>query len=133
MIRVVADTNVVVSAFIGMAKDFQEAYPRRIFQAIEELEEVMNRPHVAKRHRKNPDEVAQDINRFSRLCEFVINEEPVNVVEDDPDDNVFLAIAKSGHADFIISGDPHLLDLQEFEGIPIITPKRFVDTFLKPD
>jgi putative PIN family toxin of toxin-antitoxin system len=144
MIRIVMDTNVIVSAFIGMAKEYQDAYPRRIFQAIEdelvlpltsvaaieELEEVLNRPHIAKRHRKTTDEVAQDIDRFTRLCEFVIDEISVTIVEEDPDDDLFLAIAKTGQAQVVISGDVHLLDLKEFHDIPIMTPKQFVDAFL---
>ena len=38
----------------------------------------------------------------------------------DPGDDIFLACAINGKADAIISGDSHLLALQEFESIPIL-------------
>lgn len=144
MIRIVIDTNVLVSGFISLAKGFEQAHSRRIFQAIrdeivtpltsllaiEELEEVMNRPHLVKRHSKTPDQIAESIDDFSRLCTFVPLDIPIARVSEDPDDDIFLAIAVAGEADAVISGDPHLLSLKEFHGIPIVSPKTFVDTFL---
>ena len=40
----------------------------------------------------------------------------------DPHDDMFLEVALSGGADFVISKDDDLLVLSPFEGIPIITP-----------
>jgi putative PIN family toxin of toxin-antitoxin system len=147
MIRIVIDTNVLVSGFISLAKGFEQAYSRRILQAVrddiaipltsfaalEELEAVMNRPHIVKRHGKTPDQVAESIDEFSRLCRFVPTEIAVTAVEDDPEDDLFLTIAIAGKANAIISGDPHLLKLREFRGIPIMSPKAFVDMFLMTD
>ena len=45
----------------------------------------------------------------------------------DPDDNKFLACALEAKADFIVSGDNHLLELKHYQGIQIITAKIFVD------
>jgi len=45
-------------------------------------------------------------------------------VSDDADNRV-LEAAVAGGADFIVSGDAHLLDLGDFEGIPIVAPARF--------
>ena len=33
--------------------------------------------------------------------------------------------------DFIVSGDPHLLDLKTYKNIPILTPREFVERMLK--
>ena len=38
----------------------------------------------------------------------------------DPDDDMFLACALDGHADAIVSADRDLLDMGEYEGIPIL-------------
>ena len=46
----------------------------------------------------------------------------------DPDDNKYLACAIDGGADFIVSGDNDLLTLNAFRGIPIVSPRRFVET-----
>jgi len=41
-------------------------------------------------------------------------------------DNRILECALTGKADFIISGDHHLLDLGEYEDIKIVGPKGFL-------
>jgi hypothetical protein len=51
----------------------------------------------------------------------------VDVVAADPSDNMVLACAVEGHADYIVSGDTHLLSLREYAGIPIITAAAFLD------
>lgn len=50
----------------------------------------------------------------------------LNVIEDDPDDNIFLACAVEARAEAIISGDEHLLNLGEYQGIVIWQPAHFV-------
>jgi len=58
--------------------------------------------------------------------------EPVSVTEDisgicaDPDDDKFLACAEAAKADFIVSGDAHLLDMKKYKGCPIVTAERFL-------
>jgi len=47
----------------------------------------------------------------------------INVIKDDPSDNIFLEAAVEGKADFIVSRDNHLLKLREFQGIPINSPE----------
>jgi len=50
------------------------------------------------------------------------------VIEEDPDDNVVLATALEGRAEFIVSGDRHLLSLREFRGIRIVTVREMLET-----
>jgi len=54
----------------------------------------------------------------------------MSVVRDcrDPDDNKFLALALDGHAECIVTGDPHLLELHPWRGIPILTPRAFLES-----
>lgn len=47
----------------------------------------------------------------------------------DPDDNLLLSLAVDGKADYVVSGDKDLLDLVEIQGIPIITPTAFLESF----
>lgn len=47
-------------------------------------------------------------------------------MEADPKDDKFLEAAIAGKADFIVSGDKHLLDLKEFRSIPIISGAEFI-------
>ena len=48
----------------------------------------------------------------------------------DPKDDKFLELAANGEADYLITGDKDLLELAPFEGIPVITPKEFLDLTL---
>jgi putative PIN family toxin of toxin-antitoxin system len=48
----------------------------------------------------------------------------------DPKDDKFLDLAVAGQAACIITGDDDLLVLDPFRGIPIVTPRRFLDEFL---
>jgi putative PIN family toxin of toxin-antitoxin system len=50
----------------------------------------------------------------------------------DADDDTFLALAVTGQADAIISGDRDLLELGTHEGIPILTPAQFLDEWDAP-
>lgn len=50
-----------------------------------------------------------------------------SIIKKDPADNKFLDCAGEGEVDFIISGDRHLLKLEKFKNIDIITPSCFID------
>lgn len=50
----------------------------------------------------------------------------VSVVRADPDDDKYIAAALEGGAQFVVSGDSHLLDLGDYEGIAIVTPRAFL-------
>lgn len=43
----------------------------------------------------------------------------------DPDDDMVLAMALTGNAECIVSGDKDLTDLKTFENIPILKPSEF--------
>jgi len=45
----------------------------------------------------------------------------LKAVKADPDDDIIIRAAYDGKADFIVSGDNHLLSLKEFKGIRILT------------
>jgi predicted nucleic acid-binding protein len=49
------------------------------------------------------------------------------VIIEDPDDDVVLACAVAAQVDLVVSGDPHLVKLGQYEGIPIVTPAEAVE------
>lgn len=49
------------------------------------------------------------------------------IIAKDPSDDLFLYCAQTAGVDFIVSGDQHLLQLQSFEKIPIVSVPRFLD------
>jgi len=49
------------------------------------------------------------------------------MIKEDPDDNMVLEAAVAGQADFIVTGDPDLLNLKEFRGIRMVTAKELLE------
>ncbi|PTL35659.1 hypothetical protein CLG94_07790 [Candidatus Methylomirabilis limnetica] len=51
----------------------------------------------------------------------------LTVISEDPPDDHYLECAIEGDADYIVSGDQHLLELGEYQGIRILTPRAFLN------
>ena len=62
------------------------------------------------------------------MAELVTPEMDLEAVEDDPDDDKILECAVAGNADYIVSGDSHLLDIEEYRGVEIVSPDEFPST-----
>jgi len=73
------------------------------------------------------EEIDDTVSRMSLLAMIIHPRTKVNVVMDDPEDNKFLECALDAGADFIVSGDRHLLDLKIFKGIKIVKCKKFLE------
>ena len=72
--------------------------------------------------------LAQAIDKYAQACEFVAGQVVVSGVSRDPDDDKYLAIAVEGRASYIITGDEgHLLSLNQYQGIKIITVRQFFE------
>jgi len=127
--RVVVDTNVIVSAYLGgVLKVIIVAWKSGKFslvvskEIVEEYLEVLRRPKFKIRQTEVDDFAALILDS----ADFVIPLESVNVIQDDPTDNKFLETAIAGKVNLIVSGDSHLLELESFQDISIITARKFV-------
>ena len=137
MLRVVIDTNVLVSNVLsktGAPAKVVDAWRAQKFMiatsetAIQELQATLKKLHGTGKY-FFPSE---DINGLADLLRT--NGQIVPALADvkgsilaDPDDEKILAIAVGGEASIIISGDKHLLNLKEYQGITIFTPRQFLD------
>jgi putative PIN family toxin of toxin-antitoxin system len=131
--RAVLDSNVIVSG-LGWS-----GAPARIIEAVlaGELVLVTSSPLLAELRRVLAyPKLATAIPGGARLADLVemssVVVEPLSVfavVEDESDNRVLEAAVAAG-ADYIVSGDGHLLTLGMFQGIPILTPAEFVSTAL---
>ena len=93
---------------------------------IREIKRILLYPKLQKYHRKTAQEIDayfEDILMFSWIVEA---KETVNLIKADPSDNKYLACADEGEADYIISGDHHLLDIETYRGIKILKAKSFL-------
>jgi uncharacterized protein len=127
--RVVADTNVFISAlmFGGLPGRFLDLGLRRRFALVtstallNELDEKLRGKFAV----SDGDALAIRA-KLEGSANIVEPDFDLNAVPDDPDDNRVLECAVAGQADFIVSGDRHLLRIGAYEGIAIVTVRRFV-------
>ncbi len=133
--RVVIDTNVIVSRFLSSTGppaqiiDFMERGAFEIVVSediLAEYQTVLAYNHVRRRHRLTDEQIAGWTNNLRRIGTVVAPIETHDVIKGDRDDNKFVECAVAGGADYIVSGDIHLLSLQEYQGIQILPPSAFL-------
>ena len=130
-LKVVLDTNVLISAlgWSGPPSDcldliIEEEIINFISKPIlEELMDVMDYPKF-KFTEEEKEDFLEIVISYSILVE---PEEEVEMIKEDPDDNKFLECSLKANADYMISGDQHLLGLRRFKSIEIISPKEFLE------
>jgi uncharacterized protein len=134
MFRVVLDTNVLISAIIsdskprdllrkGILKEFRIVTSDLL---LRELGAVLRRP----KFKTDEDEIHRIILALMQASEVVEVVSKFNLIEEDPKDDMVVETAYDGKADFIVSGDAHLLALKSFKEIKIVGVKQML-TFLE--
>jgi len=128
--KVVFDTNILISGYLWKGS------PRRAIDKVrcgewihlvseETIEELIRVLAYAKFGLK-PEEIEPIIRYLMAISEYVEVRSKIDLVKANPTDNVFLNLAIDGEAEVIVSGDHHLLDLKEFNDIPIISVRKFL-------
>ena len=68
------------------------------------------------------------------VAELVDEIPELSVVKNDPKDNMVVATAVAAKADYLVTGDGrHLLSIEEYQGIPIISAHSFLDLLYSED
>jgi putative PIN family toxin of toxin-antitoxin system len=133
--RIVLDTNQFVSALIR-----KEGHPAQILQAwregkidiavspnlLEEVYEVLNRPRIKRKYHLTTEDIEGYLMLLQKYALMMPGMLEVNVLVEDTDDNVIIACAVEAEADYIVSGDHHLLNLREYQDIRIIRASEFL-------
>lgn len=131
--RVVLDANVLVSAAISAAGP-----PRQIVSAwvggrfelvaspalLEELSHVLARPRF--RRFISIATAGDFIDGLAEDAEILDDPPAQPGLSPDPDDDYLITLARAAKADYLVSGDRHLLDLTD-PGPPVLTPRQFLD------
>jgi len=128
--RVVLDTNVTISAF------FWSGHPRTIYDLIRKRKIIM----LVSSNMENelirvlgyskfgllPKEILPFIKSLRSNAKYVKTSSNISVITADTTDNIFLDCAVDGRADYIVSGDKHLLNVGIYNGIQILKVKDFL-------
>lgn len=134
--RVVIDTNVLVSALIsprGTPAAIYDAWREGRFtlltcsEQLDELRATFRKPAIARLIK--PYQAGRLVNALKDVAEVIA---PLPRVERsrDPADNFLLALAEAGEADFLVTGDKHgLLSLSRHRTAQIISARSFAAMF----
>ncbi len=129
MERIVLDTNVLVDG----AKDDLSASWRIVEDVLDgRLVAAVSRPLLDEYrlilHRTVLDEKYHErISKFLSAAETVRPTRVASGVIEDPEDVKVLATALGARADAVISSDHHLLDLDPYDGMRVLTPQAFLN------
>jgi putative PIN family toxin of toxin-antitoxin system len=135
MLRVVLDTNILISSILGgrlgvILDQWKDGkFSLIVSEAIaHEYLDVIHRPKF-----KIPnDEIIAVTDLLFHQAEFVTPQESIYAIPADPTDNKFLEAALAGNIKLIVSGDNHLLQLETYQGIQIISAHEFIAQLESP-
>lgn len=135
MLKVVLDTNLFISGLInplGPPAQLLNAWRRYAYilitsrEILEEIERVLTYSHIVKKYHLSREVIESNISLIKQEAIVLFDTIKLNVIKSDPDDNKVLACALEAKAQYIISGDDHLLNLGQYQDIKIITAREFL-------
>ncbi len=135
--KITIDTNVLISGSLwtgASAKILERVENKEIElilskDIIEELSKVLNYDEIKSKIKDKNLEIRRSVEKIISISTIIEPLEELNIVKEDPDDNKILECAFEGKVDFIITKDNHLLKINEFQGIKIITPEDFLKIY----
>ena len=133
--RLVLDTNAALSGLLwdgnpGKLIDAAQAGSLILCASaslLAELQGVLGREKFAKHLQARGLTATQIFEGYAALITVVVPAIIPAAIIDDPDDDAVLACAVAAKADLVVSGDPHLVKLVQYEGIPIVAPAEAVE------
>jgi len=131
VLKVVLDTNVLISAILFGGK------PRQILEKairgeirlclsepiLEELKGVLQRS----KFEYSPEMIQFILTELAGIADFVNPSEAIDVVVEDPEDNRILECAVDAKANYVITGDSHLLKLRRYLNIEVLNAAAFLE------
>ena len=134
MLRAVIDTNILVSGLIR-----KQGLPGQVLRHLRdgdftiiysvpimvEVVEVLSRPQFRNKYQVVAEDIMALINLVRLRGDLVSPKRKIDACRD-PKDNHFLEAAIEGNANIIVSGDKDLLDMMDFETIPIVSTAEFL-------
>lgn len=136
MLRAVLDTNVFVSGLKNRKTppgQILELWRKNQFtvitspQLLAEIHEVLMRPPILSYLEQTPDVVNKFIKFLIQRTFVTEGKLEIDVLKNDPDDNMVLAAAVEGQVSYLVTGNKRHFPTEEFQGVKIVTPQEFME------
>ncbi len=134
--RAVLDANVFVGALIRPTGPPGQILDRLLRNSafeivasrltLEELRRSLGCPKIRKYLALSEKDLDSWVEALAAIAVLVEGRVSHRVVEADPADDIYIAAAVEGLAEYILTGDRHLQDLENHEGIRIVSPREFL-------
>lgn len=137
--RVVLDVNVLVSGIPtsdAAPARIMDLWANRAFDVIlsdhifEGVDRALRKPYWKRRY--SDDFIDSHLNSLWSEAIPVIPADTVRGVAEDLGDDLVVATAVAGRADFLVTGDRRLREIGEYAGVRIVTPREFLDLLDEP-
>jgi putative PIN family toxin of toxin-antitoxin system len=134
-VKALLDTNSLVSVLLrpdGVSNQIFQRWRAGQFQLatspgiLAELTDVLHRRHIFEKYHLTEVVVDDHLTALRTEAEVAPGLLVLDAVPDDPKDNHVLAAAVETSCEYIVSGDRHLLDLHDYQGIKIVSPREFL-------
>lgn len=121
------DTNVLLSSTLWDGSVAQKL----LFDLIRQNVEIYSSRHIINEYQKvlkrdfgfSDEDVAEAVQKVLSFVVLVNPRVKLDVVKADANDNMIVECAIESKSGYIITYDPHLLELKEYKGIQIIRPE----------
>jgi len=136
MLKVILDSNILASATISnkgnpakilfswRQKKFELIVTEKIMQEAWRVLFYQRVRAISYLSKQEVTDLLLELQNGSILIPTTLD---LKVIEKDPTDDKYIIAAVEGQADYIVSGDQHLLELGSYENIKIVSPKEFLE------
>jgi putative PIN family toxin of toxin-antitoxin system len=133
VIRATLDVNVLASGFpaeAGPPAALIDAWAALAFELIisehilEGLERTWQKPYYQRQF--TTQQVQDSLSVLRREATFVAPASTVQGIGEDLEDDLVLATAVAGQAEYLVTGDRHLQGIAAYQGITILSPRQFL-------
>lgn len=129
--RVVFDTNIFISAFVIPGGKAEEVYLHVLKGDFDLYSSVAILTETAQKLREKfgwpENQIVRLLKAISKVATVIKTRPHLHILHDETDNRI-LECALEANADFIVSGDRHLLSLKHFQNIKIIRLSNFLET-----
>jgi putative PIN family toxin of toxin-antitoxin system len=137
--RVVLDANQFISAVlvpVGHPAQILQAWREGRFELVvsppilAEIRHILLYPRLQRKHGWGEKEIDEFLIGITSAATITPGSFFIQAVPDDPTDDKYIACALEARAEYIVSGDKHLTQLESYQNIAIVTPTFFIEHVL---